>query len=146
MNTTGLKSVAAIAAASAVLLLSLSGCGERPGAEKERGADQATPPPTASRDRPTEGTQPKTADADAAQKAREAGKVVDDAQLTVKVKSALGAEPDLKSAAINVDSAGGVITLKGTIDSQDKRSKAEKVAENVEGVRSVRNEMVVVKG
>jgi osmotically-inducible protein OsmY len=58
----------------------------------------------------------------------------------------VGAEPDLKTVSINVDSSGGVITLKGTTDSQDKRKKAEQVAENVAGVRSVRNEMVVIKG
>ena len=66
--------------------------------------------------------------------------------MTNKVKDALSAEPNLKSVAINVDASGGVITLRGTTDNQDKRKRAEQIAENVEGVRSVRNEMVVIKG
>jgi hypothetical protein len=142
MKTPSLKSIAT--AVAAALAVGLAACGDRPSDADKVG--QANPPPMASRDRPADPTQPKTADADAAKTAREAGKVVDDAALTNRVKDALGAEPDLKTVSINVDSSGGVITLKGTTDSQDKRKKAEQVAENVAGVRSVRNEMVVIKG
>lgn len=76
----------------------------------------------------------------------EAGKVLDDAAVTAKVKSALVAEPGLKSLAINVDTMAGVVTLRGTADTPASRTKAEQLAMNVEGVRSVTNEIVVVKG
>ncbi len=76
----------------------------------------------------------------------QAGKALDDAAVTAKVKSALIAEPNLKSTTINVDTTAGVVTLKGTIDSQDTRQKAEQIATTVEGVRSVRNELIVVRG
>lgn len=76
----------------------------------------------------------------------EAGKTLDDAAVTAKVKSALVAEPGLKSLTINVDTTAGIVTLRGTADSPESRVKAEQLAMNVEGVRSVTNEIVVVKG
>ena len=85
--------------------------------------------------------------ADAAEKrVEQAGKSLDDAAVTAKVKSALIAEPNLKSNTIDVDTVGGVVILKGTADSQEIRRKAEQVATAVEGVRSVRNELVVIRG
>jgi len=74
------------------------------------------------------------------------GKVLDDATLTAKVKTALVSEPNLKSTTINVDTMGGVVTLKGTAASQEVRRKAEQIASAVDGVRSVRNELIVVRG
>ena len=143
MKTTERKAITI--AVAAALAMGLAACGDRPPAEKDQ-VGQTPPPPMASRERPTDASPSQSADAAAAQKAREAGKVVDDAGLTNKVKDALSAEPNLKSVAINVDASGGVITLRGTTDNQDKRKRAEQIAENVEGVRSVRNEMVVIKG
>ena len=143
MKSTELKAITT--AVAAALALGLTACGDRPPAEKDQ-VGQTPPPPVASRERPRDATPAQSADAAAAQKAREAGKVVDDAGLTNKVKDALSAEPDLKTVAINVDASGGIITLKGTTDNQDKRQRAEQVAQSVEGVRSVRNEMVVIKG
>ena len=40
----------------------------------------------------------------------------------------------------------GVVTLKGTANSQESRQKAEQVASSIEGVRTVKNELVVVSG
>jgi len=76
--------------------------------------------------------------------AHEAGKAMNDATITAKVKSALISEPDLKALSINVDTTAGVVTLKGKADNQENRIKAEQVAARVEGVRTVRNELVVV--
>jgi hyperosmotically inducible periplasmic protein len=74
------------------------------------------------------------------------GKVLEDAAVTAKVKSALIAEPNLKARSIDVDTTGGVVTLKGTTENAEQKQRAEQVAASVEGVRSVRNELVVVRG
>lgn len=69
-----------------------------------------------------------------------------DAALEARVKAALSAEPELRSVTVDVKSSDGVVTLYGTADSSRKSHQAAMVAMAVEGVRSVKNEMVVVRG
>jgi len=67
-----------------------------------------------------------------------------DSWLTTKVKSALAADVGLKTlTGINVDTAGSVVTLKGSVDTTANKSRAEQVARAVEGVSSVKNELIV---
>jgi hyperosmotically inducible protein len=66
------------------------------------------------------------------------------AALTTKVKTALAKEEGLKTmTSIDVDSADGVVTLKGKVDSADMKKKAEAVAKKVDGVKRVKNELRV---
>jgi hyperosmotically inducible protein len=74
------------------------------------------------------------------------GEVFGDAALTAKVRSALIAEPGLNSLTIDVEASAGIVTLRGTADTAANRDKAVQLASNVEGVKSVRNDLVVVKG
>jgi hyperosmotically inducible protein len=69
--------------------------------------------------------------------------VMDDASITAKVKTALIAEPDLKGMAIDVDTAQNVVTLNGTVASDAVRERAERIAKEVEGVKEVRNQLLV---
>lgn len=69
--------------------------------------------------------------------------VMDDASITAKVKTALIAEPDLKGMAIDVDTAQNVVTLNGTVKSDVVRDRAERIAKEVEGVKEVRNQLLV---
>ena len=69
-----------------------------------------------------------------------------DAVLEARVRAALSADPGLRSVTVDVKSTDGVITLYGTADSAAKSHQAAMVALDVDGVRSVRNEMVVVRG
>lgn len=69
-----------------------------------------------------------------------------DAALAARVKAALSTDPGLRSIKVAVNADNGVITLSGTADTPAKSNQAETVALQVEGVRSVKNEMVVVKG
>ena len=73
---------------------------------------------------------------------------VSDTTLTGKVKSALAADVGLKTVtSINVDSdAGGVVTLKGKVDTADQKKRAEAVAKKVSGVKSVKNQLQVSGG
>jgi osmotically-inducible protein OsmY len=66
---------------------------------------------------------------------------VSDSALTGKVKSALAADVGLKTVKIDVDSAEGVVTLKGRVDSQDTKRRAEATAKKVSGVTEVRNQL-----
>ena len=69
-----------------------------------------------------------------------------DIVLEARVKAALSADPALRSVTVDVKSADGIVTLYGTADSPANSHQAAMVALNVEGVRSVKNEMVVVRG
>lgn len=72
-----------------------------------------------------------------------AGDVLGDATITMKVKMALAREPDLKALQMNVDTADGVVTLNGTVDSQQSSEKAAAITQRVEGVKGVVNRLVV---
>src|SRR5262245_20151383 len=134
---------ALLTAVAAALALGLAACGEKPSSDRfgqnlER-ENTVTPPPdrTADASRPGPGMSGSTADA---------AKAIDDATLTNRVKSALESDSGLKSLTINVDTMAGVVTLKGTADSQANRQKAEQIASSVDGVRTVKNELVVISG
>ena len=66
-----------------------------------------------------------------------------DAVLTAKLKSALAADVGLKTLKIDVDSAGDIVTLKGTVDSADTKQRVEEVARTVKGVGTLKNELKV---
>jgi hyperosmotically inducible periplasmic protein len=76
----------------------------------------------------------------------EAHKVDEDAALAEKVKSALGDDPDLRLLAIDTGASGGIVTLYGTANTLGNREKAARVASAVPGVKSVKNQLVIVAG
>ena len=63
-----------------------------------------------------------------------------------KVKAALVATPGLKDLAMDVHSSDGAATLYGIVDTNAQRRKAEKVGAGVPGVKSVKDELQIVKG
>ncbi|HCE08238.1 MAG TPA: transporter [Oxalobacteraceae bacterium] len=67
------------------------------------------------------------------------GEYVDDTVLTTKVKTAILAEPTLKSSEINVETYKGVVQLSGFVGSEQSARKALEVARSVKGVKSVQN-------
>jgi osmotically-inducible protein OsmY len=75
---------------------------------------------------------------------RSAGEFTSDAALTAKVKTAIASATGLGNATnINVNSYRGVVQLNGFVESQDKIRRAADVAREVEGVRSVENNLRV---
>lgn len=72
-----------------------------------------------------------------------AGEVFDDAAITAKVKAAILAEEGLKVLQINVDTMKGVVTLSGTVDTQQNSDKAKEIAGAVAGVKEVENKLMV---
>ena len=69
--------------------------------------------------------------------------VVGDAAITAKVKSKFIADAELKAIQIDVDTINGAVTLRGSVASPLAKDRATTVAREVEGVRSVDNQLVV---
>jgi osmotically-inducible protein OsmY len=69
------------------------------------------------------------------------GEYVDDSILTTKVNAAILAEPTLSSVEINVETFKGDVQLSGFVSSNADIAKAVKVAKDVIGVKSVKNDM-----
>jgi hyperosmotically inducible protein len=73
------------------------------------------------------------------------GNTVDDGVVTAKVKSALLADPGVKSSDIAVVTRKGEVQLSGYVDSQVQINRAIDVTRAVEGVQRVGNEMSIKK-
>lgn len=73
--------------------------------------------------------------------AANAGRVVDDSVITGKVKAALVADPTTKAHQISVETFHGVVQLSGFVDSSEARSRARQVAQQVDGVKDVKNDL-----
>lgn len=71
------------------------------------------------------------------------GQYIDDSVITTKVKAKIAADEILKSFSISVETFKGVVQLSGFVDSQLTVDKAGRIAYSVEGVRSVKNDLVV---
>jgi c(7)-type cytochrome triheme protein len=79
----------------------------------------------------------------AASKKESPGEYVDDAVITGKIKAAVLQEPSLKSAEINVETSKGIVQLTGFVRSRADINKAVEVAKRIEGVKSVKNDMIL---
>ncbi len=71
------------------------------------------------------------------------GEYFDDTTITTKVKAAIFEDPTLKTLQINVETRNGVVQLAGFVDSAQNVTKAETVARSVQGVKSVKNDLIV---
>jgi osmotically-inducible protein OsmY len=71
---------------------------------------------------------------------------INDTEITAKVKAAIFAEPGLKSLQINVDTVSGVVTLSGSVDTQQSSHKAKELASAVDGVIDVENRLLIRSG
>jgi hypothetical protein len=74
---------------------------------------------------------------------RSASTTAADAAITAKVKTQLIKDKDVSAMNVNVDTANGVVTLKGNAKSRAEADKAASLARSVEGVKSVKNDLVV---
>jgi len=79
----------------------------------------------------------------ATQKRQSTGQYVDDSVITTKVKAAIFNEETLKTLQINVETFKGEVQLSGFVDSAQSVKKAGEVAGSVNGVVSVRNNLIV---
>jgi len=73
------------------------------------------------------------------------GEYIDDSVITTKVKSQLAADDFLRSFEISVETYKGVVQLSGFVDNQALIDKAGEIARDVQGVVSVKNNLIVKK-
>ena len=69
------------------------------------------------------------------------GQYIDDTAITTGVKAAILNAPTLKSAEINVETFKSRVQLSGFVSSQANMDEAVRVAQAVNGVTSVKNDM-----
>ncbi len=116
------------AAILAGMALLASGCGQHNSAETTgQKIDRAADKVAAATERATD----------------KAGVAVDDAAITTKVKSAVFAEPGLKTLQIGVETKDGVVTLSGAVDTPVLKDRAMEIAQHVDGVRSVVDNLAI---
>jgi osmotically-inducible protein OsmY len=69
---------------------------------------------------------------------------ISDSWLTAKTKIALYGDDRIKGGQVSVETISGAVSLRGKVDSDDAKAAAASVAQAVEGVKSVRNDLQVV--
>lgn len=73
------------------------------------------------------------------------GVLVDDSVITTKAKAELLATKDLRSLQVSVETRKGQVILSGFVDNAAMKAKAEEVVAKIDGVKSVKNSLVVKK-
>lgn len=71
------------------------------------------------------------------------GAYIDDASITTQVKSRMLSNPDVAGTSISVETLNGTVMLSGFAQSALERNTAERIARDVNGVRSVKNEITI---
>lgn len=100
--------------------------------------------PGTATDMPRDAQEPADAAAGSAESATSrAGQAVDDAFITTSVKSKYLADDTLKGFDISVDTEQGVVMLTGTVQSEAAKDRASQIAQTVDGVVSVNNQLTV---
>ena len=78
----------------------------------------------------------------AGEKAKEIGETVNDAAILTKVKAKIVADG---ITGTNIDVTNGEVLLKGEVADAAKKARAEEIAKNTAGVKSVKNQLTVKK-
>lgn len=71
------------------------------------------------------------------------GEYIDDSAISTKVRADIIADKDLNLFQIDVTTYKGVVQLSGFVNSQDLKTRAGQLAAGVEGVKSVKNNLIV---
>jgi hyperosmotically inducible periplasmic protein len=70
--------------------------------------------------------------------------MVSDTWVTSKTKISLFSDERVKGTQVSVDTTKGVVHLRGKVDSAEAKGAAGSIAQGVEGVKSVKNDLQVV--
>src|SRR5438094_729529 len=74
-----------------------------------------------------------------------AGKPVSDDFISDSVRQKLAADTVVKGGAIEVIVKDGAVILRGKVEEEKQKNRAEKIAKKVGGVRSVTNEIQIAR-
>jgi hyperosmotically inducible protein len=133
-----------IAGAVCAALLLLGGCEQKqaqaPAAEKQvRASVETSPaPPHAPA---TEAAKPPAGETPGQPTTRSVGTAIDDSGITMRVKSAFVADPEIKSLDITVETRKGEVQLSGFVDSQAQIDRAVDIVRRTPGVTTVQNKL-----
>ena len=72
-----------------------------------------------------------------------ADKAISDDLIYDNVKRKLATDSNIKGGGLDIDVKQGVVTLKGKVEYEKQKVKAERVAKKVRGVKSVVNEITI---
>jgi osmotically-inducible protein OsmY len=106
-------------------------------------AAMASPTPASGRGQYTE-EQAREERARARQNKETIGDTLDDAWIHTKIVAKLIGDTKTPERKINVDVVNNTVTLRGTVDTAEARTEAERVAKDTEGVTKVVNQLKVV--
>jgi osmotically-inducible protein OsmY len=76
--------------------------------------------------------------------AQDAKTGISDSWVTAKTKIALYGDDRVKGGPVSVETVKGAVSLRGKVDSDNARAAAASVAQAIDGVKSVRNDLQVV--
>jgi osmotically-inducible protein OsmY len=68
---------------------------------------------------------------------------IDDAAITVRVKTAFINDPVVGAARIDVDTFKGVVTLSGRVKTREEEGKAIELARTIHGVKDVKSTLQI---
>ncbi len=71
------------------------------------------------------------------------GAYVDDTAITTRIKAQFAESKAVAATSIRVETLNGTVMLSGFAKNTTERQEAERIARNVNGVRSVKNEIAV---
>jgi osmotically-inducible protein OsmY len=71
------------------------------------------------------------------------GAYVDDSVITTQIKARFVDSPIVGAAAISVETLNGTVMLSGFAKSGTEKAEAERIAKDVNGVKSVKNEIAI---
>jgi hyperosmotically inducible periplasmic protein len=74
---------------------------------------------------------------------RTTGEYIDDKTINTRVKAALLNDARVSGIQVNVETYNGVVQLSGFVDDPEQIPRATEIAQDVEGVRAVRNDLIV---
>ena len=69
------------------------------------------------------------------------GVYIDDSWITLKVKSEMVSDKNVRSRDISVNTTKGVVTLSGTAANWEESNKAAEIARRIPGVKEVENDI-----
>lgn len=75
--------------------------------------------------------------------AKETRATLGDAAITASIKADFLKDPDLSVLKIDVDTRDGVVTLNGLAENEAAKTRAERMAQAVKGVKEVRNYLTI---
>ncbi len=73
------------------------------------------------------------------------GAYIDDATITTQIKARVADNTQVAATSIKVETLNGVVLLSGFAKNTTEKNMAESIARGVNGVKSVRNEIVAIR-